>query len=307
MYTIPVGQNPSGATMGAARKQEIYDICVEYDVIIVEDDPYFFLQEGPYIPKSRRTNSTSTPTDDEASYVSSLEPSYLKFDYQGRVIRLDTFSKTIAPGSRLGWFTCSPLIAEKLERQGESTTQAPCGFGTSLVTQLLTHWKYEGYIRWLRGLGTQYTLRRDYFIDCLDDEFDLQFAFARDGIWEGRDYYLASTKSGAKQMSEKFDRKIMFSFVPPTSGMFVWLKLHFENVPSSAQDESLEVQLWTQLAKAGVLVAPGWFFSTDILSGSHSNNGQGHFRISFSNAELDDMKEAVKIFGKVLREFFGET
>jgi len=35
----------------------------------------------------------------------------------------------------------------------ESTTQAPCGFGSSLVTQLLTHWKYEGYIRWLRGLA----------------------------------------------------------------------------------------------------------------------------------------------------------
>jgi aromatic amino acid aminotransferase I len=74
------------------------------------------------------------------------------------------------------------------------------------------------------GLGTQYTLRRDYFIDCLDDEFDLQLAFARDGIWEGRDYYLASTKSSAKQMSEKFDRQIMFSFVPPTSGMFVWVR-----------------------------------------------------------------------------------
>jgi len=177
------------------------------------------------------------------------------------------------------------------------------------VTQLLTHWKYEGYIRWLRGLGTQYTLRRDYFLDCLDDEFDLQLALARDGIWEGRDYYLASTKSSAKQISEKFDRKIMFSFVPPTSGMFVWLKLHFENVPSSAheEDESLEVQLWTQLAEAGVLVAPGWFFSTDILSGSRPNDGQGHFRLSFSNAELNDMREAVKIFGKVLREFFGES
>jgi len=74
------------------------------------------------------------------------------------------------------------------------------------------------------GLGTQYTLRRDYFIDCLDDEFDLQLAFARDGIWEGRDYYLASAKSSAKQMSEK-NQKVMFSFVPPTSGMFVWVRI----------------------------------------------------------------------------------
>ena len=77
------------------------------------------------------------------------------------------------------------------------------------------------------GLGTQYTLRRDYFIDCLEDEFDLQLAFARDGIWEGRDYYLASAKSTAKQTSEKFNKTIMFSFVPPTSGMFVWVRIFY--------------------------------------------------------------------------------
>jgi len=275
-------------------------------VIIVEDDPYFFLQEGLYIPKSRRANSNNISTGDEESYVSSLEPSFLKFDYQGRVIRLDTFSKTIAPGSRLGWFTCSPLFAERFERQGETTTQAPCGFGTSLVTQLLTHWEYKGYIRWLRGLGTQYRLRRDHLIDCLDDEFDLQLSSARNGLWEGCDYYLASAKSSSTQMSEKVSSKTMFSFVPPTSGMFVWIKLHLDNVPPSrhADDESFEIQLWTNLAKAGVLFAPGWFFSTDTVTGSHSTDGQGHFRISFSDSEFDDMKEAVKIFGKVLREFF---
>jgi aromatic amino acid aminotransferase I len=80
--------------MGSVRKQEIYGICVEYgmqfnqpngrdikihiDVIIVEDDPYFFLQEGPYIPKSHRVTPNRIPSDDEASYVSGLEPSYLK-------------------------------------------------------------------------------------------------------------------------------------------------------------------------------------------------------------------------------------
>jgi hypothetical protein len=123
----------------------------------------------------------------------------------------------------------------------ECSTQAPCGFGTSLITQLLVHWKYEGYIRWLRGhifpiwvprcsqiifitgLGTQYAIRRDHFIDCLDDEFELQLSSARNGVWEGCDYYLASTKLNGKQMSEKFGRKTMFSFVPPTSGMFVWV------------------------------------------------------------------------------------
>jgi len=76
----------------------------------------------------------------------------------------------------------------------------------------------------ITGLGTQYTIRRDFFVDCLGDEFDLQLSYARNGIWEGRDYYLASTKSSGKKMSEKFGRKIMFSFAPPSSGMFVWVR-----------------------------------------------------------------------------------
>jgi len=148
-------------------------------------------------------------------------------------------------------------------------------------------------------------MRRDNFIDCLDDEFDLQLLSARHGVWEGCDYYLASTKCSNKEMSEKISRKTMFSFVPPTSGMFVWIKLHLDNVPSSAEDDdqSLEMKLWQKLAVAGVLFAPGWFFSADLATSLH----EGHFRISFSNAEFNEMKEAIKIFGSVLREFFGET
>lgn len=127
LYTVPVGQNPTGATMGASRKKEIYDVCVEYDIIIIEDDPYFFLQQDPYVPKASR--SYPKAKDGDTEFLSKLAPSFLKFDYQGRVIRLDSFSKTIAPGSRLGWFTCNEIFAERFERHGETSTQAPCGFG----------------------------------------------------------------------------------------------------------------------------------------------------------------------------------
>jgi aromatic amino acid aminotransferase I / 2-aminoadipate transaminase len=96
MYTIPVGQNPTGAvsesrlqydrsadftmqTMWGARKKEIYDICVEFDVIIVEDDPYYFLQVGPYTPKPNRpTKPEGSEDDDPAEHIASLAPSFLK-------------------------------------------------------------------------------------------------------------------------------------------------------------------------------------------------------------------------------------
>ncbi|KAL4255461.1 Class-I pyridoxal-phosphate-dependent aminotransferase-like protein, partial [Pleurotus pulmonarius] len=73
MYIVPVGQNPTGATMGIERKQEIYDICVEFDVLIAEDDPYYFLQEGPYV---RKTERTSVQFSSDKEYLSHLAPSF---------------------------------------------------------------------------------------------------------------------------------------------------------------------------------------------------------------------------------------
>ncbi|KAL7282645.1 hypothetical protein ACG7TL_004118 [Trametes sanguinea] len=309
MYTVPVGQNPTGVTMGAARKKEIYEICVEYDVIIVEDDPYYFLQMGAYVPKDERASQASSL--DSEKWISSLTPSYLKFDYQGRVIRLDTFSKTIAPGSRLGFFTCNPRFAERLERAGETSTQAPCGFGQSMVAQLLTTWQFDGYARWLHGLAAQYKARRDFMIDALSEEFKLKTSLCTTGSWRGCTIYTASPKPlrRALEMSEKAalfdadDGRPYFSLVPPSAGMFVWLKMHFENVRGfkEGDEDTLEMKLWTKIAEAGVLIGPGHYFAADEDGVSP---GEAHFRMSFSFSSEEDMKKAMKIFGATVREFF---
>ncbi|KAF9569073.1 PLP-dependent transferase [Agrocybe pediades] len=303
MYIVPVGQNPTGATMGAARKKAIYEICVKYDVIIVEDDPYYFLQEGPYVHPSLRSSRVKHTQLTDEEYIANLAPSFLRFDYQGRVVRLDTFSKTIAPGSRLGWFTCNALFAERLERQAETSTQAPCGFGQSLITQLLLNWKFSGYLRWLKGLGVQYTDRRDYFIDCLVDKFHLELAPAAQ--FGGSMRYTAYDLT--TPYSEKAKKKPLFSFVPPSSGMFIWLQLHLEDHPQfkTLGQETLEMQLWVALAEGGVLFGPGNMFSAD-RSGDEASK-PGHFRISFSNAEFADLKKAVDIFAKVLYKFYNKS
>jgi hypothetical protein len=64
------------------------------DLIIAEDDPYFFLQIGEYVPKSKRkAEYDPAEGEDVARFVGSLVPTYLRIDTQGRVIRMDTFSK----------------------------------------------------------------------------------------------------------------------------------------------------------------------------------------------------------------------
>lgn len=70
IYTNPTGQNPAGTVLPIERKREIYDICNEYDMIILEDDPYFYMQFG-----------------------GKREPSFLSIDSDKRVIRFDSFSK----------------------------------------------------------------------------------------------------------------------------------------------------------------------------------------------------------------------
>jgi aromatic amino acid aminotransferase I len=304
LYQVPVGQNPTGMTMSARRKKEIYDICVEFDVIIVEDDPYYFLQEGPYVPKPQRGQDSTLTTE---QYLASLTPTFLRFDYQGRVIRLDSFSKTIAPGSRLGWFTCNPLFAERMERQIEVSTQSPCGFSQSLIIALLNKWGYNGWVRWLQSLGSQYRERRDFFVDCMHEEFSLQQSYTEKGVWNGTPVYLASSRQSSSDtpyLGEKSSGygKVLFSMVPPTSGMFVWLKVDFQSHPrfSAENVKSLELKLWTDLAEAGLLIAPGWMFNATGADLPH----EGHYRISFSAASHEEMRKGLQIFGHVTRRFF---
>ncbi|KAF9009104.1 hypothetical protein BDQ17DRAFT_1349532, partial [Cyathus striatus] len=179
----------------------------------------------------------------------------------------------------------------------------------SLVVSLLLKWQYSGYIQWLKGLQAQYKARRDFFIDCLSEEFELRQIFVTAGAWEGCDAFVAHEK-GRNIRNEKYcsdgHTMTMFSFVPPTSGMFLWLKLHFDNHPlfKSHGHKSLETKLWVALAEAGVLFGPGSLFAA--MPSSDGAEGPGHFRISFSNAEYHLMKKAISIFARVITQFFQE-
>ncbi|PVF95527.1 PLP-dependent transferase [Serendipita vermifera] len=313
LYTVPIGQNPSGLTTGSDRKKQIYEICVEFDIIIGEDDPYYILQEGEYIPEDIRLKSKGKSTansDDIEEFIESLEPSYLRYDYQGRVIRLDTFSKTIAPGCRMGWFTCNPVFAERFERAGETSTQAPSGFVQSLVTQLLAkEWGLEGYVRWLKGIKAQYTIRRDLFIDSIMRELDVTLTKG-EGFLEGAIVYEGWFKGEKGKVNEKTGKKPVVSFVPPTSGMFVWMRVNFEGlpppvrVPDENPDEAThEGRFWVQLAENNLLIGPGFVFRGEKQHPPEDPNLAGHYRVSFSDASHENMEKASKIFARVLKEY----
>ena len=80
LYTIPNFQNPTGVTMKVERRQALALIAAEHKLVIIEDDPYGKLR-----------------------YSGTEVPPIKHFDEDGWVIYASTFSKTIAPGLRLGW------------------------------------------------------------------------------------------------------------------------------------------------------------------------------------------------------------
>ncbi|KAM0751020.1 PLP-dependent transferase [Meredithblackwellia eburnea MCA 4105] len=339
LYTVPVCQNPTGATMTVERKKKIYALCVKYDVIIVEDDPYYFLQAGDYVPPSARVKPTKTESDED--FIKSLIPSYLKFDYQGRVIRIDTFSKTICPGSRLGWITTSPIFADRMQKANESSTQGASGFAQVLIAKLLVdEWGMTGWFRWLKGLKAQYRDRRDMLVDCLVQEshagLDARSSTSVKDLYQlsFRDSRRRDEKGFLLGSEEKVEEpKVLLSFVAPQGGMFVWLRVHVSNHPSYPEKSTADLILacWEELAEANVLVAPGTMFSGitfgddtqapsaciwggDAVIPSNEeelrrelvseNNGDGFFRMSFSSATEADMRKAMKIVGEVVEKFF---
>ena len=117
LYTIPTGGNPTGASLSLARRQRIYDVARTYDLLLLEDDPYHWLQ-----------------------FSAARRPSLLSLDRDGRVLRFDSFSKLLASGLRLGWATGPPALIERLELHGQASNLQTCGLAQGLVAALLDAW-----------------------------------------------------------------------------------------------------------------------------------------------------------------------
>lgn len=169
LYTVPSGQNPTGATQSAERRAAVYAVCQKHDVYIIEDEPYYFLQMDPYSPGAGPGASSSSPPNPAAEsledFLAKLVPSLLSMDIDGRVLRMDSFSKVLVPGARLGWITASAQIVERYIRHAEVANQGPSGFSQAILWKLLDEtWGHEGYLRWLASLRTHYTRRRDMLL-----------------------------------------------------------------------------------------------------------------------------------------------
>ncbi len=142
LYTIPNYHNPAGVTLSAARRTEILEICAEADVLVLEDNPYGLLGfDGEPIRAMRADESDG-------------------------VIYLGSFSKTFAPGFRVGWVLAPHAVREKLVLAQESATLCPPAFSQMAVSAYLTNHDWFGQVKAFREM---YRERRDAMIESLDD------------------------------------------------------------------------------------------------------------------------------------------
>jgi DNA-binding transcriptional MocR family regulator len=322
LTTYSIGQNPTSGTTSIQRRKELYALCSKYDVIIIEDEPYWYLQYPSATGKEAEARGTPLPAAQAAhkfdkstgyEYLDSLVPSYLNFDPDGRVLRLDTFSKTVAPGCRLGWITGQPGIIERILRITESSTQQPSGFVQSMVAELLigpqpvaaefakkskadqlafSGWQIDGWVRWLAGLRGSYERRMNRMSAILE---------------EGR----FQLKQGTPIKSSESDWAVisktkMYSFDWPRAGMFLWMQVHYENHPLWGQVEGANIAraLWIYLTRKPylVLLAPGLMFSpTPEIA---EQQGWKYFRLCFAAVSEDGVDKSSKRTAQGIRDFW---
>ncbi|RAY14711.1 PLP-dependent aminotransferase family protein [Actinomadura craniellae] len=142
LYTVPNFHNPAGVTLSAARRAEVLDICAAHDVLVVEDNPYGLLGF------------------DEAPLRA------LRADDADRVIYLGSFSKTFAPGFRIGWVLAPHAVRAKLVLAAESAMLSHSNLSQFAVREYLATQPWKQQIKAFREL---YRERRDTMLDSLAD------------------------------------------------------------------------------------------------------------------------------------------
>ncbi|CAB4336572.1 unannotated protein [freshwater metagenome] len=154
LYLIPNYQNPSGVLLTADRRTEILEICRKEGIFVVEDNPYGLLGFDRPSPNAMRVEDSEN------------------------VIYLGSFSKTIAPGLRVGWALVPPSLKEKLVIASESSILCPSNFTQMTISSYLANQPWRDQIASFCQL---YKVRRDAMLQALEDFFPASATWTKPG------------------------------------------------------------------------------------------------------------------------------
>lgn len=163
MYVLPNFQNPGGTTLSEGRRHQLVLLADRYGIPIIEDDPYGQLRyEGEHLPPLVVLDRENLRRD----------PGYSI----GNVIYLSTFSKTLAPGLRLGWIVAPPEVIAKLVQLKQGADLHTSTFGQMVAYEVARDNFLDEHVKVIRRV---YRERRDAMLQALSDYFPPEVTWTR--------------------------------------------------------------------------------------------------------------------------------
>ena len=191
IYTIPNGHNPGGVTLSVERRKHLIDIANRWDLIVLEDDPYQLVELD---------NKPQPPT------IQSL-------DTEGRVVRLDSFSKIFAPGLRIGYASGPPEIIRQFVLFKQSANLHTSSFIQVVLSRYLQKAGVEGFYKLIKKNCEMYRVNRDAMVAAAKKYLPAEIKYNIPGsgmfIW-----FELPQQCNAKRMIENQSEKLKVLLVP---------------------------------------------------------------------------------------------
>lgn len=147
IYTIPNFQNPTGNTTSLDRRKAVLELAKHYGVYILEDNPYGDLR-----------------------FAGENVPSYKSLDTDNIVIYAGTFSKTLAPGLRVGYLCAEAPLVQKAVVGLQTSTVHTNIWAQMLAYRFVTTVDFSAHLERLRGIyRAKYQLMADKLSECMPD------------------------------------------------------------------------------------------------------------------------------------------
>ncbi len=145
LYTIATFQNPTGITMSLEKRKKLLELASKYDFYILEDNPYC-----------------------ELRYRGEPVAAIKSMDEEGRVIYAGSFSKTLSPGLRIGFFSARSEILEKMVVCKQVTDVHTPVLNQLICYDFVTKYDYDAHIKKSCDL---YGHKSALMLKCMDECF----------------------------------------------------------------------------------------------------------------------------------------
>lgn len=171
MYVLPNFHNPGGVTLSLERRKRIVEVADQYGIPIIEDDPYGQLRfEGEHLPPLLALDAERL---NQRNHGNGNGDGYFR---RGNVIYMSTFSKTLAPGLRLGWIVAPESVIQRCVMAKQGMDLHTSTFDQMVAYEVARDGFIDEHVRKIRRV---YSERRDLMLEMLERYFPPEARWTR--------------------------------------------------------------------------------------------------------------------------------